>query len=187
ASGEAKEGPDLVMPLLQGGTLRARLQKGRLSIEESLRVALRLSRALARAHVLGVVHRDLKPENVIFTDEGDPLVADLGVAKHWDGGTSGSVSLSSTGELRGTAGYAPVEQLNDAKAAVPASDVFALGAILYECLAGRPAFLAPSLVALLAKVEDGEHEPLEALRPETPPWLVAIVERALATEKSARY
>ncbi|HZU98392.1 MAG TPA: serine/threonine-protein kinase, partial [Planctomycetota bacterium] len=129
--------PFLVMPFLAGGTLRDRLHRGPLSIEETVALGRKLAAAIGRAHALGIVHRDLKPENVLFTAKGEPLVADLGIAKHFRrDGVDGvaSQSLSKTGMLRGTAGYMPAEQLRDSKEVKPPADVFALGAILYECL-----------------------------------------------------
>ncbi|MEZ0231070.1 MAG: serine/threonine-protein kinase, partial [Planctomycetota bacterium] len=175
-SGGGAQGPWLAMPFIPGGTLRTRLAQGRASVEEATRIATQLARALGRANALGIVHRDMKPENVLFTAEGEPLIADLGLAKHFEGEAARTASLSQTGELRGTAGYAPIEQMNDAKAAGPPADVFAVGAMLYELVAGAPAFMAPSIVELLAKVEDGDFVPLATARPGTPAWLATVVE-----------
>jgi serine/threonine protein kinase len=142
-SGTAPDGkPFVVMPLVAGGTLRARLAKGALPAEEVVALGRALAAALGRAHARGVVHRDLKPENVLLTEDGRPLIADLGIAKHFRGSTDGnttSVVLSQTGETRGTIGYMPPEQMGDATRAGPPADVFALAAILYEAHAGRPA------------------------------------------------
>src|SRR5262249_563503 len=80
--------PYLVMPFVAGGTLRARLARGRLGAAEALALGRVLAAAIGKAHERGVVHRDLKPENVLFTTEGRPLVADLGLAKHFDKGAS---------------------------------------------------------------------------------------------------
>ena len=183
-SGSSSSGPYLVMPFLAGGTLRDRLRQGRLGVEESLGIVTRLARTLGRAHARGIVHRDMKPENVLFSAEREPLVADLGLAKHFDTEAGKTASLSKTGELRGTAGYAPIEQMEDAKNAGPTADVFALGAILYECLAGKPAFTAETLLALLAKVEAGDHERLGR---EVPGWLARVVDRCLATAAPDRF
>ncbi|HZU97088.1 MAG TPA: serine/threonine-protein kinase, partial [Planctomycetota bacterium] len=140
------------------------------------------------AHAKGIVHRDLKPENVLFDAEERPLVADLGLAKHFDEPGEASrrgLSLSQQGAFRGTAGYAPPEQASDAKSAGPASDVFALGAILHECLAGRPAFTAENLIALLSKMARGDHD---VLGPgEAPEWLTAVIARALDPDPEARF
>ncbi|HZU97087.1 MAG TPA: protein kinase, partial [Planctomycetota bacterium] len=82
--GDAPEGAFLVMPLVAGGTLRDRLERGPLGLEKTLELGRAVARALARAHARGIVHRDLKPENILYTAEGKPLVADLGLGKHFD-------------------------------------------------------------------------------------------------------
>ncbi len=167
-AGDAPQGPWLVMPLLPGGTLRDRLARGPLAVDDALDLAVALGRALGRAHAAGVVHRDLKPENVLFTGDGRPLVADLGLAKRFAGGAPGaglSVALSRTGELRGTAGYMAPEQARDAKSVGPPADVFALGALAYEGLTGQPAFGGDSPIQVLAAVIAGQVTPVRALRP----------------------
>jgi hypothetical protein len=110
--------PYLVMPLLTGGTLRARLTKGPLAATEAIALVRALAQALGRAHERGIVHRDLKPENVLFTGEGEPLVADLGLAKHFRRDVPGaerSQSLSASGLIAGTPGYMAPEQIDDAR------------------------------------------------------------------------
>jgi tetratricopeptide (TPR) repeat protein len=181
--------PFLVMPFVGGGTLRGRLQ-GAIGVPETIALGVTLARAVGRAHARGVVHRDLKPENIIFTTDGRPLVADLGLAKHFASdapGASQSVALSQAGAFRGTIGYAAPEQTRDASAVGPAADVFALGAILYECLAGEAAFAGESALEVFARIESGLVEPLRRLRPEVPVWLERVVERALAHDVAARF
>ncbi len=188
-AGETPAGPYLVMPLLEGGTLRGQLGSP-WPTERAVAVGRFLAAALGRAHVQGIVHRDLKPENVLLDARGAFFVADLGLAKHWDRespAAANSVSLSRGGEMRGTAGYMAPEQMRDAKGVGPAADVFAIGAILYEGLTGEPAFSAENLIALLAKVEQGSHRPLRSVRPDVPDWLAAVVERALDRDPSARF
>jgi tetratricopeptide (TPR) repeat protein len=182
-AGTTAAGPYLVMPLLTGGTLRKRLEAGPLGIEETVGLGRSLAAALGAAHARGVVHRDLKPENILFTAAGLPLVADLGLAKHFDPGAPGasqSVSLSVDGALRGTAGYMAPEQMADARSVAGPADVFALGVILYECLAGEPPFLGDGLVEVLATVAAGRFEPLRSRHPEVPAWLASVIERALS-------
>src|SRR5262249_40825111 len=130
-AGSAPEGAWIAMPFVAGGTLRDRIaQRGRIPWEEALEILTSVARAVARAHELGVVHRDLKPENILFMPDGRPLVSDLGLAKHFERGAArDSVSMSRTGDFRGTVGYVSPEQMLDSKAAAPQGDVFALGAI----------------------------------------------------------
>ncbi len=187
-AGLGDEGAWLVMPFVPGGTLRKRLQGRPLGVEETVALGLQVARALGAAHERGIVHRDVKPENVIFTADGRPLLADLGLAKHFDPqakGASLSVRLTGQGAFKGTVGYMAPEQVVGAGAAGPPADVFGLGAVLHECLAGQPAFEAPSVIEVLAKVGSGVVPPLD--RQDVPPWLEAIVRRSLAFEPSARF
>ncbi len=189
-AGVAPRGPYIVMPLVTGGTLRDRLVRGALGEADAVAVGGALARALGKAHAAGIVHRDLKPENVLFTDDGRALLADLGIAKHFSRdapGASHSVSLSRSGTFRGTAGYMAPEQMKDAKSVGPAADQFALGAIVYECLAGEPAYSGESLVTVMRKLAAGEREPLATRCPGLSPALVAAVERALALDPSRRF
>jgi tetratricopeptide (TPR) repeat protein len=189
-TGVAAQGPYLVMPLVAGGTLRKKLDAGPLGVDETIALGRALARALGGAHARGIVHRDMKPENILFTLEGLPLVADLGLAKHFDPGAPGasqSVVMSRHGDLRGTAGYMAPEQMTDARSVGPAADVFSLGAILYECLAGRPPFVGENALAVLTKVSDGRFEPLRGQRPGVPAWLGAAIERALANAVEDRF
>ena len=185
--GTTEEGlPFLVMPLLEGGTLHERIARGPLPVAECVELALLLARALERAHERGVVHRDVKPANVLYGPTG-PLLADLGLAKHFRHdvlGASQSSELTRHGEAVGTIGYMPPEQIQGE--ASPGVDVFALGATLYECLAGEPAFGESALEAA-ARSARGEYVPLEKVRPETPPWLAAAIARALALDPSERF
>ena len=186
-AGSTPGGPYLVMPLVPGGTLRERL-RGPIGVEATLALGRTLAAALGRAHARGIVHRDLKPENVLFDASGQPLVADLGLAKHFDrlaSGASQSVSLSREGTSRGTAGYMPPEQLDDAKSVGPPADVFSLGAILYECLAGRPVFTGDTTLEVVQNVAAGKFDRLD--RSEAPPWLAVVVERALAVKAGDRF
>ncbi len=187
-AGVSAEGAWLLMPFVPGGTLRERLAAGPLGVEETVALGVRLAEALGAAHERGVVHRDVKPENVLFTAEGRPLLADLGLAKHFDRlaqGASQSVALSRSGAFKGTAGYVAPEQLVDAAGAGPRCDVFSLGAVLYECLAGRPAFQGETVVDVLTRVSSGSAEPIG--RPGVPARLEEAVMRALAREPGARF
>ncbi len=189
AAGEQPR-PHLVMPFLEGGTLRDRMRRGPMPIAEAVALGARLARALGRAHAKGIVHRDVKPENILFTASGAPLIADLGLAKHFsldDESAHASVALSRSNELRGTVGYMPKEQIRSARDVKAPADVFALGALLYECVAGEPPFSAGTVIELLARVETGHFTRLERHRPDAPPALVATIHRALAFEPEDRF
>jgi len=190
-SGVEGDDPFLVMPLLEGGTLRKRLDAGPLPVDETRALGRRLARALGRAHARGIVHRDLKPDNVLFTKDGTPLIADLGLAKRFiataDDPTE-NPDISRTGVMQGTIRYMAPEQAENAKLAGPPADVFSLGAILYECLGGRPAFPGDSVVEVLRSVLRGvPAEPLQKLRPELPSDLTAVVARALDRDPAHRF
>jgi serine/threonine-protein kinase len=185
-AGTSAEGAWLVMPFLPGGTLRKRLEAGPLGVSETVAVGAELAWALGAAHARGIVHRDVKPENILFTASGRPLLADLGLAKHFDSLTTGasrSVKLTVRGAFKGTAGYMAPEQIDDAGNVGPPADVFALGAVLHECLSGQPAFGGATVVEVLTRLGSGTVEPLR----DVPPWLEEIVRRALALDPRARF
>ncbi|MGE0708666.1 MAG: protein kinase [Planctomycetota bacterium] len=187
-TGVSEQGPYIVMPLLTGGTLEDRLRHGPLDPDDAQALARALAQALGRAHARGIVHRDLKPANVLFDAAGAPHIADLGLAKHF--GTASALAeaaLSRTGEARGTPGYMAPEQLEDAKNVGPAADVFALGAILYECLSGQGPFVDQTIAAMLARAAEGRYPPLRRARPQVTPALGAVVSRALSPDPNRRF
>ncbi len=187
-AGVAEQGAWLVMPFVPGGTLRKKLQAGPLGVEETIVLGEQLARALGRAHERGIVHRDVKPENVLFTAEGRALLGDLGLAKHFDRaapGASQSQNLTREGTFKGTVGYVPPEQLEDSASAGPPADVFALGAVLHECLSGKPAFAGENVLELVAKQGSGTIEPIG--RPGVPDWLQQLLRRALAPDPRRRF
>ncbi len=188
-AGEDRSGPYLVMPLVTGGTLRDRLEKGPLALDEAIALVTRLATAIGRAHALGIVHRDLKPENVLFASEGAPLIADLGLAKHYRrdvDGASQSVALSKTGEFKGTFGYMAPEQTGQAREAGPPADVFALGVILFECLAGKAPFEGATISEVLAKVASDTVPDLRGLRPDAPRWVNQLILQTLRRDPEKR-
>jgi hypothetical protein len=175
----------LAMEWIEGETLGDRLTRAALRVEESLAVARGVAEALAAAHARGVVHRDIKPSNIVLAD-GDPArvkVLDFGIA-HVLGATR---ALTRTGTVMGTPGYLAPEQARGDRGSIDArADVFSLGAVLFECLAGRPAFEGTHVMALLAKLLLEEPPRLADVRPGVPPALDALVARMLAKEPSAR-
>ncbi len=187
--GESPTGPFIVMPFVEGGTLRERIARGAMPIDEAVRLIQELAVSVGRAHERGIVHRDLKPENILFKGER-PLVTDLGLARHYDRAVldgSRSYALSRAGESRGTAGYMAPEQLSDARTAKPSADVFALGAILYECLTATPALGGGNILEQFGRVESGRIRRPSELRAGIPAWLDRVLLRALAFEPARRY
>jgi tetratricopeptide (TPR) repeat protein len=186
-SGVSPEGPWLAMPLLTGGDLRRKLRAGPLPADEAIELGRALARALGTAHGAGIVHRDVKPENILFDGAGRPLIADLGLARHFqlDPRITQSAALTKTGEMAGTIGYAPREQLADAASVDASADVFALGAVLFECLDGRPAFQGESALEVVQMIERGDRPRLE--RSDLPRHVVLAIERALDRDPGNRY
>src|ERR1044072_8374077 len=172
-SGEADGLLYYVMPYVAGESLRARLVRERqLPVEETLRLAREVASALDYAHRQGVVHRDIKPENILLQD-GAALVADFGIALavHQAGGSR----MTQTGMSLGTPAYMSPEQAMGEREIGPRSDVYALGAMTYEMLAGEPPFTGPNSQAIVAKVLT-EHPPgLRAKRPTVPYTVEAAI------------
>src|SRR5207302_168655 len=136
------------MPYVEGETLRARLDRERqLPLDEAVRIASEAARALEYAHQHGVLHRDIKPENLLLTTDGSTLVADFGIARSWNE-TDG---LTATGLVVGTPGYMSPEQAAGERTLDARSDVYALGSVLYEMLAGEMPYSGPNAQAILAK------------------------------------
>ncbi|MEO7137191.1 MAG: protein kinase [Gemmatimonadales bacterium] len=166
-SGEAGGLLYYVMPYVAGESLRSRLARERqLPVDEALRLSREVASALDYAHRQGVVHRDIKPENILLQD-GAALVADFGIALavHQAGGSR----MTQTGMSLGTPAYMSPEQAMGDREIGPRSDVYALGAMTYEMLAGEPPFTGPTSQAIVAKVLTEQPPPLRAKRPTVPP------------------
>ena len=137
-----------VMPFIKGESLRDRLEReGQLPIDDAVQIALEVAEALGHAHAAGVVHRDIKPENILLSG-GHALVADFGIARA--ASEAGAQKLTQTGMAVGTPVYMPPEQAVGDHVG-PASDLYSLGCVLYEMLAGEPPFMAKSAQALMAR------------------------------------
>ncbi|WP_437852803.1 serine/threonine-protein kinase [Sorangium sp. So ce363] len=173
----------LAMEWLEGEDLAARIARAGLGVDDSVALALAAAEALAAAHARGVIHRDIKPSN-IFLVGGDPRrikLIDFGIAR-----LSGATSLHTrTGVVMGTPGYLAPEQARGERADARA-DVFALGAVLFECLTGRPAFAGTDVLAVLARLLIEPAPRVRELRPDVPPALDALVARLLAKDPAAR-
>ncbi|HKN64961.1 MAG TPA: protein kinase, partial [Gemmatimonadaceae bacterium] len=173
-----------VMPFVEGETLRSRLARGgRLPIDEAINIAREIADALAHAHSHGIVHRDIKPENVLLQG-GHAVVADFGIALALE--HAGGERLTRTGLTLGTPQYMAPEQAAGERALDARVDVYALGAVLYEMLAGVPPFAADSREAILRMLREPPPA-LTILRPDVPPAVDAAVTRALAKRPGERF
>jgi serine/threonine-protein kinase len=174
-----------VMPFVEGETLRARLAREKqLPVEEAVRIAREVAGALDYAHRHGVIHRDIKPENILLHD-GAALVADFGIALAATTASAGR--LTETGMSLGTPTYMSPEQAMGERILDARTDVYALGCVLYEMLAGEPPFTGPTAQAIVAKVMTAEPVRLSELR-KTVPWHVeAATLTALAKLPADRF
>jgi serine/threonine protein kinase/tetratricopeptide (TPR) repeat protein len=179
-----EEQPFLAMEWLEGEDLARRLARDPLSLSESLQVLRRAASALAAAHAQGIIHRDLKPSNLFLRagQPGDVVVLDFGLAHVH----AASQALTGSAMVLGTPGYMAPEQASNLHELSPGADIFSLGCVLYECLAGQAPFRAPHMAAVLAKILFSEPTPLRTLRPELPASLQHLVERMLAKEPRQR-
>src|SRR5215210_5256832 len=172
----------IVLSFYEGETLRERIRRGPLPIAEAREIAIQVARGLARAHEAGIVHRDIKPANVILTRRGEAKILDFGIARL--GGDD--ASLTRTGASWGTPAYMSPEQARGERVD-SRTDVWSLGVMLYEMLAGRRPFGGESMEAVVAAILTQKPEPLERVRPEVPKELARVVDRALAKDPAERY
>ena len=183
---EGSEVQFLVMELLDGETLAARLKRGPLPIDQVLPVAHDIVEALAAAHSMGIVHRDLKPANVMLTTSGVKLL-DFGLARlHTSAGTAPDDPLTFEGLALGTIPYMAPEQLRGEEADTRA-DLFAFGAVLYEMVTGQRAFAADSEAARIAAILEHDPPPLTTQQPMAPAALNGLVAACLAKKREDRW
>ena len=171
----------LVMPYYEGGTLQGRIRRGPLPVAEALDYARQLARGLGHAHAAGIVHRDIKPANVTVTRSGQVKILDFGIAKMAD------ASLTRTGMVLGTLAYMSPEQASGEKQVDHRTDLWALGVVLYEMLAGRRPFAQDTIAALFHAVQALDPLPLIDIRPEVSPALQQLVTRLLQKQRDQRY
>jgi serine/threonine protein kinase len=177
--------PFMALEFVGGGSLRNKLKGKPLPPREAARVVEQVARGIQSAHKIDIVHRDLKPGNVLLTSDGIPKITDFGLAKHQEGDASG---LTHTGTILGTPSYmAPEQARGDSKHVGPAADIYALGALLYECLTGRPPFQGPTPVDTVMQVVSNDPVPPTQLQPTTPRDLETICLKCLRKEPSHRY
>ena len=184
-SGESDGFLYYVMPFVEGDSLRSRLEREKqLSVHDTVAIGRAVAGALDYAHGLGIVHRDIKPENILFT-AGQAVVADFGIARAV--GVAGGDRLTQTGLAIGTPAYMSPEQSAGERDLDARSDLYALGCVLYEMLAGQAPFTGPTAQAVLARHAVDPVPPLRTVRQAIPEALEAVVLRALAKSPADRF
>jgi serine/threonine protein kinase len=181
-TGEQDGRPFVVMERLSGRTLRDELQEGPMAPERVRDVGLQVLRALAAAHELGIVHRDVKPGNILDAGVGTWKVADFGIAK-W---VHADETLTGTGELLGSPSYLAPERIEGQQAG-PASDLYAVGVLLYEALVGHRPFEGDDPFALATAIRTGDYASPTTARPDADPTIATVIERAMQLDPRDRY
>jgi serine/threonine protein kinase/Tfp pilus assembly protein PilF len=184
-SGEAAGLLWFTMPFVDGESLRERLRREtQLPVEEALQITREIASALSYSHARGVIHRDIKPENILLSN-GTAMLADFGIARALD--PAEGPQLTGTGLAIGTAAYMSPEQ-GDAEHQLDArSDIYSLGTVLYEMLAGEPPFTGPTSWAVIARRLSGTVPRLRPVRPTVPEGVERAVMKALALAKADRF
>jgi serine/threonine protein kinase/tetratricopeptide (TPR) repeat protein len=187
--GELDGRPFIVTELVEGVTLRERLKGGPLPIRDAIEIALQVTGALAAAHARGLIHRDIKPENVMLRPDGYVKVLDFGLAKLARAeppAGEASTSLTQPGQAAGTPSYMSPEQAR-AEPVDARTDVFSIGAVLYEIVTGRLAFSGESPAVIFAGILGETPPPPTRLNPNIPPELERLVTKALEKDREVRY
>ncbi len=185
AHGQSEDGRHfLAMQWLEGEDLAKRLARGPLPTSEALLLLRRITEGLAALHERRIVHRDLKPSNVLLRggDIDQATIVDLGIAR----AMGASTSITATGRSIGTPEYMSPEQVASEQPIGPASDMFSLGCILFECLAGRPPFVATDAVGVMAKIISEAAPDVLSLRPGVPPPVSALVQSLMQKDPQKR-
>ena len=183
--------PYVVTELLEGQTLRQRLDKGQVPYRKAVEYGIQIAQALATAHAKGIWHRDVKPANAFITNDGHVKLLDFGIAKlgerdAWTESREATREASREGEIRGTAGYMAPEQVVGGPVDHRA-DIFALGAVLYEMFTGSRAFKrATTIETMSAVLQEEAPDPL-TLAPALPPQAAAVVRRCLEKDREERF
>jgi serine/threonine-protein kinase len=186
-SGETAGSLWFTMPFVDGESLRSRLSRERqLPVEDALQIAREAAQALQYAHAHGVIHRDIKPENLLLTRDGNTLVADFGIARALSGAAAES-KLTETGFVVGTPAYMSPEQAGGDPGLDARTDVYSLGAVLFEMLAGEPPFTGATMQALLVKRMTEPAPSVRAVRTNVPEGVDAAIRKALAPVPADRH
>ena len=185
-SGEADGVVFYVMPYVEGESLRDRLDREKqMGVKDSVAITQKVAGALDYAHGNGVVHRDIKPGNILLSAQGEPLVADFGIALAV--AQAGAGRITETGLSLGTPHYMSPEQATGDRDVDPKSDVFALGCVLYEMLAGQPPFAAPTAQAVLVQILTTDAPSITSARRTVAPNVAAALAQALEKLPADRF
>jgi eukaryotic-like serine/threonine-protein kinase len=179
-SGDHDGTPYIVMERLSGRTLADIIALGPLPQQQVRSILDAVLSALAAAHAAGILHRDVKPGNILFTHSGEPKIADFGIAK------SAATPHTMTGQIIGTMAYLSADRIAG-KPATVADDLYALGVVGYEALAGRRPFPQENIAELARAIAEDRPVPLAVLRPDVEPGLNSIIERAMARDPQWRF
>jgi eukaryotic-like serine/threonine-protein kinase len=172
------------MELVDGVSLAALLEsEGRLPVDRTVTILDGVLAGLAAAHDRGLIHRDVKPSNILLPADGGVKLADFGIARAL---ADASARLTATGQMLGTPRYVAPEQATGGPT-TPASDVYAVGVVAYECLTGHTPFDAPTPVALALAHQHEPVPPISRSAPDVPPGIAAVIERALAKDPADRF
>ena len=184
AVGESQGRPYFSLEFAEAGNLSERLAKGPITSRQAAELVETLAHAVNAAHAAGIIHRDLKPSNVLLAGDGTPKVGDFGLAKLLNDDSASTLS----GEVLGTPSYMAPEQAEGRSRDVgPAADIYALGAILYQALTGRPPFLGASAIETMKLAISTEAVPPRRLRPDVPRDLETITLKCLEKDSKRRY
>jgi len=184
-SGEADWLVYYVMPFIEGPTLRTQLERTRrLMPDDSARMGRDLLGALAAAHAIGIIHRDVKPENIVLSHAGAVLL-DFGIARAIE--AAGTSQLTRSGVAVGTSAYMSPEQVQAATDIDHRTDIYSVGCVMFESLAGRPPFQHPNEVVVLQMHLNDPPPDVREFRPETPATLAEVIAKALKKDRDERW
>jgi peptide/nickel transport system substrate-binding protein len=181
--GEDGVWPYFVMRYMRGGSLKDRIAQGQMSLDQAILILRRVAGALDKAHEKGVIHRDLKPANILFDGEGQSYLSDFGIVKL----AESSENFTQTGNTLGTPAYMSPEQVDSLPDIDGRSDIYSLGVVLYEMLAGQRPFEHDSNARLMLMHLTEPIPDIAAARPDLPPGLQAVMDKAMAKERTERY
>src|SRR5207244_1817987 len=178
----------IAMELVEGETLRDRIGHGPMAVDDVLNLGTQIAAAISAAHKMGIVHRDIKPENVIITSDGYAKVLDFGLAKFREmrGDEAATLLKTNRGVAMGTIAYMAPEQLVGTDV-TPSADVFSLGVVLYEMLAGHRPFGGETTSDVASAILTKSPRPLLDIRSDIPPKLAAVIAKSLAKNADERY